>query len=72
MNIKEILTPKNDIIFKKLFGKRGNEEIVKDFLEAILDIKIRSVELGKETQLLSDKIDERLGLVCLARFLQRA
>lgn len=46
--IKELLTPKNDIIFKKLFGKKGNERIVKDFLEAILERKIKSVELGKK------------------------
>ena len=62
-NIKEMLTPKNDIIFKKLFGKKGNERIVKDFLEAVLEIKISSVELGKETQLLPDKIDEKIGIL---------
>ena len=62
-NIKEMLSPKNDIIFKKLFGKKGNERIVKDFLEAVLEIKISSVELGKETQLLPDKIDEKIGIL---------
>ena len=34
------VTPKNDIAFKRIFGTKGNEEILKDFLEAILNIKI--------------------------------
>ena len=34
------VTPKNDIVFKRIFGAKGNEEILKDFLEAILNIKI--------------------------------
>ena len=37
-NVERELTPKNDIIFKRLFGKKRNEEIVKDFLEAVLNI----------------------------------
>ena len=39
-DIQKIITPKNDIIFKRIFGKRGNEEILKSFLESILDVKI--------------------------------
>ena len=61
--IKNILTPKNDIVFKRLFGKVGNERLVKDFLEAILDLKIESVTLGKETELIPEKIDEKLGIL---------
>ena len=61
--IKNELKPTNDIIFKRLFGKKGNERIVKDFLEGVLDTKIEKVELGKETQLLPDKIDEKIGIL---------
>ena len=48
------ITPKNDIIFRKIFGMKGNEGILKDFLEGILDIKIESVELDLGTELLPD------------------
>ena len=41
--IMSSMTPKRDFIFKKLFGTVGKERLVKDFLEAILDIKIKSL-----------------------------
>ena len=46
--LEKIMTPRNDLVFKKLFGAVGRENIVKDFLEAILNLKIDTVELGKE------------------------
>ena len=55
------MSPKNDAMFKRLFGKKGNERIVKDFLEAVLDIEIESVELEKETQIIPEHINEKLG-----------
>lgn len=61
--VERIMTPKNDIIFKKLFGTVGREKMVKDFLEAILDLKIKSVELGKETILLPDEVYEKTGVL---------
>ena len=33
VNISKLITPKNDIVFKRIFGKQGNEEILKSFLE---------------------------------------
>ncbi len=63
MNNKEVLKPNNDVIFKRLFGQVGNERLTKSFLEAILNTKIESIELGKETQLLPEKIDEKLGIL---------
>ena len=30
---------KKDIVFKRIFGSKGNEAILKDFLESILDKK---------------------------------
>ena len=49
------MTPKRDFIFKKLFGTVGKERLVKDFLEAILDIKIQALTLGQETTILPEK-----------------
>ena len=52
--IAKRITPKNDIIFKKIFGSKGNEGILKDFLESILETKIESVKLGLETEMLPE------------------
>ena len=58
-----ILTPKNDVIFRMLFGKKGNENILKDFLEGILEREIKRVEIGKDTILLPDIIGEKTGIL---------
>lgn len=55
-----ILEPNNDVIFRRLFGKKGNERFTKDLLEAILNIEIESIELDKETQILPENIDEKV------------
>ena len=57
------MSPKNDAMFKRLFGKKGNERIVKDFLEAVLDIEIESVELEKETKIIPKHVNEKLGIL---------
>ena len=44
-------TPQNDIIFKRLFAKKGNEEFLTEFLEQILNIKILSIEIHEEASL---------------------
>ena len=48
------VTPKNDIAFKRIFGAKGNEEILKDFLEAILNIKIASLTTDVTTEFVPD------------------
>ena len=44
---KEELLPNNDVIFKRLFGKSKKTELLKDFIEGVLDIEIKSIELRK-------------------------
>lgn len=51
------VTPKNDIAFKRIFGTKGNEEILKDFLEAILNIKIASLTTDVTTEFVPDYRD---------------
>jgi len=55
------IIPKNDIVFKRLFGSVGSEVILKDLLEAILDTKIKSVELDldKEISRISYKVGNK-------------
>ena len=45
------LKPKNDVIFKNLFSKAGNEDMLRELLEAILNIKITEIEVQKEVEL---------------------
>ena len=54
----------NDYVFKRVFAKEGNEDILKDFLEAILDISIKKVEV-KNPELPKNIADEKLGILDL-------
>lgn len=49
------------IIFKKIFSKKGNESILKDFLIAILEIPIEKVELQAEVTLEKQLEHNKLG-----------
>ena len=44
---KSNLLPKNDIIFKNLFSKVGNEDMLKEILEEIIKIEIKEIEVQK-------------------------
>lgn len=61
--VKDYLKPSNDLVFKRLFGKVGNERLIKDFLEAILDINIEEVALGKDTHLIPENLNEKMGIL---------
>ena len=52
-------TPQNDYIFKKIFGTKGNEEILKNFLEAVLEEKIEKVTVDLQTEVLAETIKEK-------------
>ena len=63
------ITPKRDIVFKRIFGTKGSEGILKDFLESILEMKIQSVSLDLATEILPEfetgkktRIDVRTNL----------
>ena len=61
--VKEDLTPKNDVIFKRIFGKKGNEEILKSFLESMLDVKITDLTLDHNTEILPETVTGKLARV---------
>ena len=49
MNIIDInKTSQNDFLFKKIFAKEGNEDMLQELLEDLLDIKIKKIEILKE------------------------
>ena len=55
------LTLTNNYIFQKVFGKKGNEEILKDFLISILNIPIEKIEIQTEVSLEKHLEKNKLG-----------
>lgn len=51
----------NDYIFKKIFSKKGNESILKDFLIAVLEIPIEKVAVQAEVALEKQLEQNKLG-----------
>lgn len=63
-NLKEVdmLPLSNDYVFKRIFGKGGNERILKSLLEAILKINIQKIEV-KNPEIPKETIDEKLSIL---------
>ena len=63
-NLKEVnmLPLSNDYVFKRIFGKGGNEKILKSLLEAILKINIQKIEV-KNPEIPKEAIDEKLSIL---------
>lgn len=53
----------NDYIFKKIFGKEGNEEILKDLLISILEIPIKEIEVIHDAHLERTIEDNKAGVL---------
>lgn len=52
----------SDIVFKRVFSKDGNEDILKDLLEAILEMPIKEVAV-KNPELPRDLYDSKAGIL---------
>ena len=64
-NGQKVYNLKNDIIFKAFFSRKGNEEFLIDFLNALLGIEITKIEIKEEVnleQLASNEKGGRLDL----------
>ena len=55
------LNLKNDIIFKAFFSKKGNEKYLKEFLESLLKIHLKKIEVKSEVSLLKLFEEEKGG-----------
>ena len=60
-NKVKLLSPKIDIVFQKLFGEVGSENITKRFLQTILEEKIEKVDLSKNPILRREKLKGKMG-----------
>ena len=48
---EKLLTPQNDFIFKKIFAKEENKDMLKELLEEVLEIKIYKLNAVEEAQM---------------------
>ena len=53
------LNLKNDVIFKTFFSRKGNEEFLIDFLNALLKIEIKKIEIREEANLEKLRLEEK-------------
>ena len=60
---KKLLNPMLDYVFKRIFGRVGNEEITKDLLGTIMKEKIEEIELDKNPILERDLLVDKLGIL---------
>ena len=60
---KNSFIPTNDYVFKRIFGHVGNEEITKGLLNAILDTKVKKVDLDKNPITEQDLYDDKIGIL---------
>ena len=65
MNKTKVRELTEDYIFKRVFGKKGNEDILKDLLESILEIKIAQIEVLIGAEIEKEKIEDKLGIIDL-------
>ena len=63
VNIADLLDPKNDYVFKRIFGYTGNEEITKGLLESIIPDKINKIELDSNPITEKDLLDDKVGIL---------
>lgn len=59
--------PLNDFIFKKLFGEKGNEDILLSFLNAVLnktcEEPIEEIEIKDNKELTKELIEDKTGII---------
>lgn len=63
MHISKLLDPRNDYVFKRIFGYVGNEEITKGLLNCILDTKIDEITLDCKEILEQDLQTDKFGIL---------
>ena len=63
ISINEALKPTNDYVFKKIFGKKGNEDITKDLINSVLKKNIEIVSLEENPILEKDFRSDKLGIL---------
>ena len=58
-----MLNPKNDYVFKRIFGHIGNEDITASLISSIVGKQITNVKLDNNTILERDVLDDKVGIL---------
>ena len=58
----KLLNPKNDYVFKRLFGHVGNETITKNLLSCILQLDITDIQLDSNPITEKELFDDKVGI----------
>lgn len=61
--IKKLLNPKNDYVFKRIFGYTGNEDITKSLLSSIIPDNIEEITLDCNPITEKDLFDDKVGIL---------
>ena len=59
-NNLELLPLTDDYIFKRVFAYKGNESVLKDFLEALLKIEIKRIKITNPEIIPYEKGEKRV------------
>lgn len=63
---QELLDIKNDYVFKRTFGYKGDEEVTKVLLRDILGMKVNEINLDVNPITEKELIDDKLGIMDIA------
>lgn len=63
MSIAELLNPKIDYVFKRVFGHTGSEDFTAEFISLILNEKIETINLDCNTFLEKNMADDKIGVL---------
>jgi predicted transposase/invertase (TIGR01784 family) len=58
-----ILKPTNDYVFKRIFGKVGNEDITRSLIKATTGINFKEIELDQTPMLEKDLLENKMGIL---------
>ena len=62
-SMDEALKPTNDYVFKRIFGKKGNEDITKALINSVLKKNVEIVSLEENPILEKDFRSDKLGIL---------
>ena len=63
---QELLDIKNDYVFKRTFGYKGDEEVTKVLLRDILGMKVNEIDLDVNPITEKELMDDKLGIMDIA------
>ncbi|MCH4888571.1 Rpn family recombination-promoting nuclease/putative transposase [Acidaminobacter sp. JC074] len=66
----ELLKMTNDFVFKSIFGDKKNKHLLEAFLSAVLDRKIKVIEIRSDEYLKRVYADDKLGIIDIKAVLE--